>query len=101
MSTKPSTIEDLTAQFIAADKQLKKDGKILENMKKDLLSKLQEQNIGGVNIKEGKVTVCTRTTKNYGDIIKNMEANLKAEKTRLDYLSQYTIISVTHYLRID
>jgi septum formation topological specificity factor MinE len=101
MSTKPVTIEDLTAQIIAADKQLKKDGKILENMKKDLLGMLQSENIGGVNVKEGKVTVCTRTSKDYGESVKNLEANLKAEKTRLDYLGEYTINSVTHYLRID
>ena len=101
MSAKSVTIESLSAQIIAADKQLKKDGKILENMKRDLLGMLQSENIGGVNVKEGKVTVCTRTSKDYGDIIKNMEANLKAEKTRLDYLLQYTIKSVTHYLRID
>jgi len=71
-----------------------------EKMKLDYLTILMRQNIGGVDIKEGKVTVCTRTTKDYGDTIKNMEASLKAEKTRLDYLGEFVIKGVTHYLRI-
>jgi septum formation topological specificity factor MinE len=96
-----ATIETLSAQIIAADRKLKKESKILENMKKDLLGMLQSENIGGIDVKEGKVTVCTRTSKNYGESVKNLEANLKAEKTRLDYLGEYTINSVTHYLRID
>lgn len=94
-------IETLATKIIAADRKLKKDGKILEGMKKDLLNKLQDDNIGGIDVKEGKITVCTRTSKNYGDTIKNMEANIKAEKTRLDYLGEYIITSVTHFLRID
>ena len=96
-----SDIASLSSKIIAADRQHKKDGKVLEGMKNDLLKLLQSENVGAVDVKEGKVVVCTRTSKDYGATIKNMEASLKAEKTRLDYLGEYIIRSVTHYLRID
>ncbi len=72
----------------------------LEKMKLDYLTILMRQNIGAVNIKEGKINVCTRNTKDYGDTVKNMEASLKAEKTRLEYLGEFVIKATTHYLRI-
>ena len=70
------SIDTLAASIIAEDRRLKIETKRLEAMKKDLLGMLTAENIGGVDIKEGKITVCTRTSKDFGETIKNLEANL-------------------------
>lgn len=95
------SIDTLAASIIAEDRRLKIETKRLEAMKKDLLGMLTAENIGGVDIKEGKITVCTRTSKDFGETIKNLEANLKAEKARAEYLGQFVIKSTTNYLRIN
>lgn len=95
-----SELETIAAQIIKQDRKLKAEQQKLEALKKDLLGMLQSGNIGGLDVKEGRITVCTRTAKDYGDSIKQIEATLKAEKARLDHLGQYVISSVTHYLRI-
>ena len=95
-----SSIETIAAEIIIQDRKIKAETKRLEALKKDLLGMLQSDNIGGVDVKEGKITVCTRTAKDYGQTIKELEATLKAEKARLDHLGQFVISSVTHYLRV-
>ena len=95
------SIDALAAAIIAEDRRLKVETKRLEAMKKDLLGMLSAENIGGVDVKEGKITVCTRTSKDFGETIKNLEASVKAEKARTEYLGQFVITSVTHYLRIN
>ena len=95
------SIDTLAAQIIAEDRRLKTETKRLEAMKKDLLGMLTAENISGLDIKEGKITVCTRTSKDFGETIKNLEANLKAEKARAEYLGQFVIKSTTNYLRIN
>ena len=93
-------LEQLTAAVILADRAHKEQTRKLEALKKDLLGMLQADNIGAVNVKEGKITVCSRTAKDYGQTYKQLEANLKAEKAKLEHLQQFTITSVTHYLRV-
>lgn len=93
-------LDTLASQIIAEDRRLKAETKRLEALKKDLLGMMEAENIGEVNVKEGRIIRCARTSKDYGETIKNLEANLKAEKTRLDYLGQYVIKSVTNYLRV-
>lgn len=93
-------LETIAAQVIAEDRKIKEATRRLEGLKKDLLGMLQADNIGGLDVKEGKITVCTRTAKDFGDSYKQLEATLKAEKARLEHLGMYTISSVTHYLRV-
>ena len=93
-------LDILAAQFISEHRKLETAKSNFEALKSDFLSELQRQNVGAVDIKEGKVIVCTRTSKDYGQTIKNLEANLKAEKTRLDHLGKFVIKNVTHYLRV-
>ena len=95
-----SSIDTLAAEIIIQDRKIKAETKRLEALKKDLLGMMQTENIGGLDVKEGKITVCTRTAKDYGQTIKELEATLKAEKARLDHLGQFVISSVTHYLRV-
>ena len=92
--------DQLATLIITEDKIIKQRTKELENLKRDLIGMMQAENVGGIDVKQGKVTLCQRTAKDYGDTIKQLEATLKAEKTRLDYLGQYTITNVTHYLRV-
>lgn len=94
------TIEQLAAAIITEDQRLKVESKRLDSLKRDLIGMMQAENVGGIDVKQGKVTLCQRTAKDYGDTIKQLEATLKAEKTRLDYLGEYTITNVTHYLRV-
>jgi hypothetical protein len=93
-------LDDLATELISEYKKLEIEKSKFEVLKSNFLSELQRQNVGAVDIKEGKVTVCTRTSKDYGQTIKNLEANLKAEKTRLDHLGEFVIKNVTHYLRV-
>ena len=98
------TISDVDAkalELINKQRAFEKVKVEFEKMKLDYLTMLMRQNIGGVDIKEGKIIVCTRTTKDYGHTVKVIESTLKAEKARLDHLLEFTIKSVTHYLRID
>jgi septum formation topological specificity factor MinE len=93
-------IETLALQIIAEDRRLKIETKRLEALKNDLLGMMESENVGEVNVKEGRIIRCARTTKDFGEVIKNLEANLKAEKARAEYLGQYIIKSVTNYLRV-
>lgn len=98
--TIPSDLDLKASELITKHKQFEKIKVDFEKMKLDYLTMLMRQNVGEVNVKEGKIIVCTRTIKDYGHNVKVLEANLKAEKTRLDHLLEFTIKSVTHYLRI-
>jgi hypothetical protein len=93
-------VDQLATLIITEDKIIKQRTKELENLKRDLIGMMQTENVGGIDVKQGKITLCQRTAKDYGDTIKQLEATLKAEKTRLDYLGEYTITNVTHYLRV-
>ncbi len=93
-------VDQLATLIITEDKIIKQRTKELENLKRDLIGMMQSENVGGIDVKQGKITLCQRTAKDYGDTIKQLEATLKAEKTRLDYLGEYTITNVTHYLRV-
>jgi len=97
----PFSIDSLAAELIAEYKELEKAKDHFERLKNDYLKKLNAENIGAVKVKEGTVTVCTRTSKDYGQTVKILEANLKAEKARLDHLGEFVIKNVTHYLRIN
>lgn len=95
-----SDLEVLAAAVIVADRIHREHGRKLEALKKDLLGMLQADNIGALDVKQGKITVCTRTAKDYGDSYRQLEATVKAEKARLEHLQQFTITNVTHYLRV-
>ena len=97
------TISDVDAkalELINKQRAFEKVKVEFEKMKLDYLTMLMRQNIGGVDIKEGKIIVCTRTTKDYGHTVKDLEANLKAEKARLEHLSEFTIEKVSHNLMV-
>lgn len=93
-------LDQIAAAVILADRAHKEQTRKLEALKQDLLGMLQADNIGAVDVKQGKITVCTRTAKDFGDSYKQLEATLKAEKARLEHLGMYTITNVTHYLRV-
>jgi len=93
-------LDILAAQLISEHRKLETAKSNFEDLKVAFLNELQTANIGAVKVKEGTVTVCTRTSKDYGDTVKNLEASLKAEKTRLDHLGEFVIKNVTHYLRV-
>jgi len=93
-------IETLALQIIAEDRRLKIETKRLENLKKDLLGMMESENVGEVNVKEGRIIRCARTSKDFGDSYKKLEAMLKGEKARLEHLGMFTITSVTNYLRV-
>ncbi|MBM4179740.1 MAG: hypothetical protein FJ211_10500 [Ignavibacteria bacterium] len=95
-----SDLEQWIVTIIKEDRRLKEETRKLEALKKDVLGMMQADNIGAVDVKEGKITVCTRTAKDYGQTYRELEAKLKAEKTYLEDLGRYTITSVTHYLRV-
>lgn len=93
-------LDQIAAAVILADRAHKEQTRKLEALKQDLLGMLQADNIGALDVKEGKITVCTRTAKDFGDSYKKLEAMLKGEKARLEHLGMYTITNVTHYLRV-
>ncbi|WJZ47952.1 hypothetical protein [Synechococcus phage DSL-LC03] len=93
-------LETLTAELISEHRKLEALKAKVDTLKGQLLDTLNSENVGAVKIKEGTVTVCTRTSKDYGQTVKNLEANLKAEKARLDHLGEFVIKNVTHYLRV-
>ena len=96
----PSDLDLKAAELIAKHREFEALKDEFEALKNSYLSDLLGQNVGAVDVKEGKIIVCTRTNKDYGHGVKVLEANLKAEKTRLDHLGEFVIKSVTHYLRI-
>lgn len=100
-ATDPFSIDSLAAELIAEYTKLEKAKEHFERLKNDYLKKLTADNIGAVKVKEGTITVCTRTTKDYGQTVKILEANLKAEKARLDHLGEFVIKNVTHFLRFN
>jgi bacterioferritin (cytochrome b1) len=93
-------LDILAADLITEHRKLEALKRKVEDMKSDFLSRLEMDNIGAVKVTEGTITKCTRTAKDYGDTVKNLEANLKAEKARLEHLGQFVITGVTHYLRV-
>ena len=93
-------IETLAAELISEHRKLETLKVKVEDLKSAFLSVLESENVGAIKVKEGTVTVCTRTSKDYGQTVKNLEANLKAEKARLDHLGDFVIKNVTHYLRV-
>lgn len=93
-------LETLAAELISEHRKLETLKCKVDTLKSAFLDTLQAANVGAVKVKEGNITVCTRTSKDYGQTIKNLEANLKAEKARLDHLQQFVITNVTHYLRV-
>jgi hypothetical protein len=93
-------LDKLAAELIIEHRKLEALKCKVEDLKSTFLNRLQADNIGALDVNEGKITVCTRTSKDYGQTVKNLEANLKAEKTRLDHLGEFVIKNVTHYLRI-
>jgi len=101
MSANPFSLDALAAELIKEHAKLERAKDHFERLKGDFLAKCQAENVGAVKVASGTVTVCTRTSKNYGDTVRNLEASLKAEKTRLDHLGEFVIKNVTHYLRIN
>jgi len=93
-------LETLAAELIREHRKLETLKGKVNNLKTAYLETLQAANIGAVNVKEGKITVCTRTSKDYGQTYKQLEAMVQAEKARLEHLQQFTITNVTHFLRI-
>ena len=94
-------IDIIAAQLISEHRKLETAKSNFDDLKVAFLNTLQSANIGAVKVKEGNVTVCTRTSKDYGLTVKNLEASLKAEKARLDHLGEFVIKNVTHFLRFD
>jgi hypothetical protein len=95
-----ANLETLAAELITEHSKLETLKRKVETLKGQYLEILQSENVGAVKVKEGTVTVCTRTAKDFGQTVKNLEANLKAEKARLEHLGEFTITNVTHYLRV-
>lgn len=95
-----ATLETLAASIIVQDRKIKQESKILEGLKKDLIGMMQSDNIGALDVKEGKITICTRTTKVFGGDYKEKEAELAALKTYLEKMGDFVISNVTHYLRV-
>lgn len=94
------TIEQLAAAIIAEDQRLKAESKRLDSLKRDLIGMMQADNIGGIDVKQGKITLCQRTTKVFGGDYKEKEAELAALKTYLEKMGDFVISNVTHYLRV-
>ena len=94
-------LDTLASQIITEDRRLKAETKRLEALKKDLLGVMEAENIGVIDVKEGRITRCARSTKDYGELINIMEADLKAAKTKAEHLGRYVIKSVTGYLRVN
>jgi hypothetical protein len=105
MSAKPAkdpfSIDSLAAELIREHGKLEKAKKHFERLKYDLLKKLTADNVGAVKVKEGTVTVCTRSTKDYGQSVKVLVAAVEAEKARLDYLKEFIITKETQYIRVN
>ena len=97
----PFSIDSLAAELIKEHAKLEEAKKDFERLKCDLLKLLIADNVSAVKVAKGTVTVCTRNTKDYGHGVKIMEANLKAEKTRLEHLMEFTISKETKFIRID
>jgi len=95
-----ANLETLAAELISEHSKLETLKRKVETLKGQFLEVLESENVGAVKVPAGTVTVCTRTSKDYGQTVKNLEANLKAEKARLDHLGDFKISSVTHYLRV-
>jgi hypothetical protein len=93
-------LDILAADLISEHRKLEALKAKVEELKVDFLSRLEMENVGAVKVTEGTITKCTRTSKDYGDTVRNLEASLKAEKARLDHLGQFVIKNVTHYLRV-
>ena len=93
-------IETLALQIIAEDRRLKIETKRLEGLKKDLLGMMESENVGEVNVKEGRIIRCQRTSKVFGGDYKEKEAELAALKTYLEKMGDFIISNVTHYLRV-
>jgi len=105
MSAKPAkdpfSIDSLAAELIREHAKLEKAKKHFERLKYNLLKKLTTDNVGAVKVKEGTVTVCTRSAKDYGQSVKVLTAAVEAEKARLDYLKEFTITKETQYIRVN
>lgn len=93
-------LDTLAAELISEHRKLEALKAKVETLKSDFMAILETENVCAIKVKEGQVIKCTRTSKDYGQTVKVLEANLKAEKARLDHLGEFVIKNVTHYLRV-
>ena len=101
INSKEKDLDKIVEDFIKEHNQLEKAKKAFELSKSKLLKKLIEDNICAAKVTSGTVTVCNRTTKDYGHTLKVLMSAVEAEKARLDYLGEFTITKETKYLRVN
>lgn len=93
-------IEQLTKEIIIQERQVRKQNDKLTELKNLAVEYMKNDNITEVKVDEGSILYCVRNTKDYGSTVKLLEAQAKAEKTRLDFLGEYKVIKSTPYIRI-
>ena len=93
-------IEQLTKEIIIQERQVRKQNDKLTELKNLAVEYMQSENITEVKVDEGSILYCVRNTKDYGSTVKLLEAQAKAEKTRLDFLGEYKVIKSTPYIRM-
>lgn len=93
-------IEQLTKEIIIQERQVRKQNDKLTELKNLAVEYMKNDNITEVKVDEGSILYCVRNTKDYGSTVKLLEAQTKAEKTRLDFLGEYKVIKSTPYIRI-
>ena len=86
---------------IKLDRLIKKLTDQLNSVKLDLIEDMIKENISEIMIMERKIILCHRQNKDFGADIAQAELKIKAEKKKLEILGEFTISSVSNYIRFN
>ena len=86
---------------IKLDRLVKKLTDQLTAIKLDLVENMIKENISEILILERKIVLCHRQNKDFGADIAKAELKIKAEKKKLEVLGEFTISSVSNYIRFN
>ena len=100
--TAPRPMDPKTAKkAIKLDRLIKKLTDQLTDIKLDLIEDMIKENVSEIMIMDKKIILCHRQNKDFGSEIAAAELKIKAEKKKLEILGEFTISSVSNYIRFN
>ena len=92
-------IDMLAEELILEHQNLEKLKTEFDSLKNRFLELLNADDIVEVNVSNGRILKCIRTTKEFSESITNAEKDLKARKQYATWAGEYKVTKSTQYLR--
>ena len=92
-------LDILAEELILEYQNLEKLKTEFDSLKNRFLELLNADDIVEVNVSNGRILKCVRTTKEFSEGITNAEKDLKARKQYATWAGEYKVTKSTQYLR--